>query len=57
MILTQWFSGYVRRITGIARILQWGGSDNDVTFNRTLYTRADPESFSWGDVILNSVEY
>ena len=46
----------MRRTAGIARIWQWGEVDNDVTFDRTLYTRADPESFSWGNVILNSVE-
>ena len=30
-----------------------GGVENDVTFDHTLYTEADPESFDVGDVILN----
>ena len=38
--------------TSVARILQWRG-ENDVTFDDTLYTEADPESFSGGNVILN----
>ena len=29
------------------------GGENDVTFDHTLYIRADPESFGEGDVILN----
>ena len=33
-----------------------GGVENDVTFNHTLYTEADPERFGGGDVILNQVE-
>ena len=41
--------------TSAARILQrWGeGVENDVTFDHTLYTGADAESFSGGDLILN----
>ena len=32
--------------TSVARILQWeGGFENDITFDYTLYTGADPESF------------
>ena len=30
-----------------------GRVENDVTFDHTLYTGADPESFGGGDVILN----
>ena len=30
-----------------------GGLENDVTFNHTLYTEADPEGFRGEDVILN----
>ena len=30
-----------------------GGVDNDVTFDHTLYTEADPESLGGEDVILN----
>ena len=38
----------------VARILQWeGGVDNDLTFDYTLYTGADPESFGGIHVILN----
>ena len=33
-----------------------GRVENDVTFDHTLYTGADPESFDEGDVILNWVE-
>ena len=43
--------------TSVARILQWGGGvENDVTFDHTLYTGADPESFGGVDVILNQLE-
>ena len=37
--------------TSVARILQWrgkgggGGVKNDITFDYTLYSLADPESF------------
>ena len=44
--------------TSEARILQWkGGVENDITFDYTLYTGADPESFGGVDVILNQLEY
>ena len=33
-----------------------GGVENDVAFDHTLYTKADPESFGERDVILNWVE-
>ena len=39
--------------TSVARILPWGGCENDVTFGDTLYTEAHPERFSVGDTILN----
>ena len=43
--------------TGVARILQWGGGggggENDITFDHTLYTGANPESLDGVDVILN----
>ena len=39
------FIGY---ITSVARILHWGGGENDVTFDHTLYTGADPKSFGGG---------
>ena len=38
--------------TSVARILQWK-VENDITFDDTLYTRADPESFGGVHVILN----
>ena len=31
--------------------------ENDVTFGHTLYTEADPESFSGGGEILNQVDF
>ena len=47
-------------ITSAARILQWargggwgGGVKNDIAFDHTLCTGADPESFGGVDVILN----
>ena len=46
-------------VTSVARILQWGGGrfEHDVTFDHTLYTGADSESFrGGGSVILNWVE-
>ena len=43
--------------TSVARILQWGEVKNDITFDHTLYTKADPESFGGADVILNQFEY
>ena len=44
-------------ITSVAKILQWGGGlENDITFNHTLYTEADPESFGGVDVILNQFQ-
>ena len=39
----------------VARISQWG-VENDVTFDHTLYTGADPESFGGVHVILNYVK-
>ena len=47
--------------TSVARILQWGKGgevrvENDITFDHTLYTGADPQSFDWIDVILNQFE-
>ena len=42
--------------TSVARILQWGGFENEITFDYTLYTGADPESFGWVDVILSQFE-
>ena len=40
--------------TSVARILQWGeGVENDITFDNTLYTEADPQSFVGVHVILN----
>ena len=39
--------------TSVARILQWEGVENDITFDYTLYTGADPESFGGVHVILN----
>ena len=38
--------------TSVARSLQWG-VENDITFNHTLHTGADPESFGGVHVILN----
>ena len=39
---------------GVARISQWGGGgegvENDITFDHTLYTGADPQSFGGVDV-------
>ena len=32
------------------------GVENDITFDHTLYTGADPESFGGVDVILNQFE-
>ena len=48
------FSGFYE-VTIVARILQWGVGEveNDITFDYTLYTGADPESFGEVDVILN----
>ena len=44
----------MNRITSEARILQWeGGFEDDVTFDHTLYTEADPKSFGGEDVILS----
>ena len=42
-------------VTSVARILLWGGGGgkNDITFDHTLYTGADPESCNGVDVILN----
>ena len=37
-----------RQNISVARILQWEWVENDVTFDHTLYTGADPESFSGG---------
>ena len=34
-----------------------GGVENDVTFDHSFYTGADPESFGAGVVILIRVEY
>ena len=31
-------------VTSVARILQWGLFEHDVTFDHTLYTGADSES-------------
>ena len=42
-------------ITSVARILQWGGFENDITFDHTLCTGVDPESFWWGRCIFESV--
>ena len=41
--------------TSVARILQWKGFENDITFDHTLYTGADPERLSgvYIHVILN----
>ena len=39
-----------------AKILLWGGFENDITFDHTLYTGADPQSFGGVDVILNQFE-
>ena len=40
--------------TSVARILQCGERvENDITFDYTLYTEADPESFGGVRVILN----
>ena len=42
--------------TSVAKFCD-GGVENDFTFDHTLYTGADPESFSGVDVILNQFEY
>ena len=42
--------------TSVARILQWRGFENDITFDYTLYTGTDPESFGGIDVFLNQLE-
>ena len=46
----------VGRNTSVARILQWRGFENHITFDHTLYTGADPESFCGVNVILNQFE-
>ena len=41
--------------TSVARILQWGGGggfENDIAFDHTLYTGADPESFGGVHVVI-----
>ena len=38
--------------TSVTRILQWG-VENDITFDYTLYTGADPKGFGGVHVILN----
>ena len=43
-------------LTSVARILRWGEVENDITFDHTLYTGADPKSFGGVDVILNQYE-
>ena len=45
-------------LTSVARILQWGGGgvENDITFDHTLHTGANPESFGEVGVILNQFE-
>ena len=39
--------------TRVARILQWGGVENHITFDYTLYTGAGPKSFGGVQAILN----
>ena len=39
-------------ITSAARILHVEGFENDITFDPTLYTGADPESFGGVHVVL-----
>ena len=53
MFLSQYpkYQGF--HITSVAGILRWGGFENDVTFDHTFYTGADPESFGGGGEILN----
>ena len=40
----------------LPRFCNEGGVENDITFDHTLYTEADPQSFGGVDVFLNQFE-